>query len=78
MEQADVPARADRLQELQQRPRALGELEAVQQLVGDAARVAADHVAHVQLRHLVVGHVGDREAGGGELTHYTVLLRASL
>jgi len=48
-----------------QRAWALGKLEAVEQLVGRAAaalpdfggRVAADHVAHVQLRHLVVGKV---------------------
>src|SRR5579872_2433680 len=41
MEQADVPARADRPQELEQRPGALGELEAVQQLVLESVRVAA-------------------------------------
>ena len=44
----------------------------------DAARVPADHVAHVQLRHLVVGHVGDREAGGAQALHHRVLLRAPL
>jgi hypothetical protein len=34
VEQADVPARADRLEEAQQRARALRELEAQQHLVG--------------------------------------------
>ena len=45
---------------------------------GEAARVPADHVAHVQLGHLVVGHVGDREAGGAQLLHHRILLRASV
>ena len=44
-------------------PGPLRELEAEQPLVLDAAAVAADHVAHVQLRHLVVAHVDDRIAG---------------
>ena len=40
-----------------------GKFEAVQALVLELARLPADHVAHVQLRHLVVGHVVHREAG---------------
>ena len=68
----------DRLQELQQRPGALRELEAIQQLVADAARVAADHVAHVQLGHLVVGHVGDRVARRAQRAVTAVPLRAAV
>ena len=49
-------------EEAQQRPRAFRELEAEQHLVLEALRLAADHVAHVQLGHLVVGHVDDRIA----------------
>ena len=55
-------SRADGLQELEQRPGALGKLESIQTLVREAARMAAHHVAHVQLRHFVVGHVAHREA----------------
>src|SRR4029077_3531553 len=36
VEQADVPACADRLQEFQQRPGAFGKLEAIQHLIADA------------------------------------------
>src|SRR5256884_8188089 len=46
VEQADVPTGADRLQEPQQRAGTLRELEAVKQLVLNATRVAAYHVAH--------------------------------
>src|ERR1700730_5371618 len=66
------------MQELQQRAGALREFEAVQQFIADAARVPADHVAHVQLRHLVIGHVGDREIRGAQALHHRVLLRAPL
>ena len=62
MEQADVPLRSDRAQEIEQRAGPLGKLEAIQPFVLEVAGVPAHHVAHVQLRHLVVGHVPHREA----------------
>ena len=45
------------LQEREQRAGALRKLEAVQQLVLEARHLAADEVADVQLRDLVVAHV---------------------
>src|SRR5579883_1953804 len=78
VEQADVPAAADRLEEPEQRAGTLRKLEAVEQLIADAARTAADHVPHVELRHLVVGHVGDRVAGLAQGADDGVLLRAAL
>ena len=65
VEQADVPVGAHARQKAHQRPGPLRKLEAVEQLVGGAARVPpdrersvpADHVAHVELGHLVVGKV---------------------
>ncbi len=56
MEQADVPPRADGLKKANQCARTLRKLEAIQQLVVGAAGMATHHVAHVQLRHLVVRH----------------------
>src|SRR5690606_2206862 len=57
MEQADVPARADGVQEIEQRTGTFGKLEAEQPLVLDDAPAAADHVPHVQLGELVVAQV---------------------
>ena len=61
VEQADIPARADRLQELQQRSGALGKFEAVQQLVREAAGFAVtdmtgDEMAKLHVRYMVGGH----------------------
>src|SRR5882672_10887002 len=53
VEQADVPAAAERVEKLEQRARSLGELKAAHPLGADMRRSAADHVAHVQLRHLI-------------------------
>src|SRR6187551_2412266 len=54
VEQRYVPARADRLQEFQQGTLALGKLEAIEPLAGDAAvDVPAHHVTDVQLRDFV-------------------------
>ena len=46
-----------RVEEVQQRAGTLGELEAAHPLRADVRRAAADHVAHVQLRHLVAGQI---------------------
>ena len=67
VEQADVPAAAQLLEELRQRAGPLGELEPAQPLVAHVGRAAADHVAHVQLGHLVVGEVDGLVAGGDQL-----------
>ena len=65
----------DRLQEFQQRAFALGKFESKQSLVGDVAvDVAADHVTHVQLGDLVVGHVGDAVSRGAQLRDHLVAL----
>ena len=74
MEQADVPLRADRLEELQQRTRALGKLEPEQPLVLEAVGVPADHVARVQLGHLVVADVEHPVAVGGHRREQLLLL----
>ena len=58
-------------------PGPLRELEAEQPLVRDAATVAADHVAHVQLRHLVVAHVDDRVAGVAQRSEQRLLFLAA-
>src|ERR1700690_3879549 len=47
VEHRDVPARADRLQELQQRAGALRKLETVDDLVDQVARVPAYHEAYM-------------------------------
>jgi hypothetical protein len=57
VEQADVPAAAERVQELDQRAGALGELEAAEALVAHVGRTAAHHVPHVQLGQLVARQV---------------------
>ena len=62
VEEADVPAAAERVEELEQRARPLRELEAAEPLVAGLRRAAADHVAHVQLGDLVVGEVDRRVA----------------
>ncbi|SPC08061.1 hypothetical protein CT19431_190026 [Cupriavidus taiwanensis] len=71
VEQADVPVRAHARQELHQRARALGELEAVQQFVMRQRRAPAHHVADMLLGKLVVGQVQRVEAmlaeAGGDL-----------
>src|SRR6185437_3243662 len=78
VEQADVPAATHRLEEFEQRPWALRELEPVNELIADAAGTAADHVPHVELRHLVVGHVGDGVAGLAQGPDDRILFRAPL
>jgi len=57
VEQADVPIGPHPGEELEQRARTLGEVEPVDQLVARERGMPADQVAHVQLRHLVVGQV---------------------
>src|SRR4051794_5245829 len=49
VEQADVPASAERVEELEQRAGTLRELEAADALVFDVRRPSADHVPDVQL-----------------------------
>src|SRR5579862_8166249 len=62
VKEAYVPRRAYRLQELEQGAWTLWKLEPVEALVLELARLAADHVTHVQLRRLIVGHVVHGEA----------------
>src|SRR5262245_16660460 len=62
VEETDVPAMADRFEEREQRARPLGEFEAEEPLVVQSRHLAADHVAHVQLRELVAAQVVDRIA----------------
>ncbi len=57
VEHRDVPAPAQQVQKLHQRPRPLGKLEAVDALVGQRLAAPAHHVADMQLGGFVVGHV---------------------
>src|SRR5690606_17883583 len=66
VEQADVPAPTERIEELHQRPRSLGELEAAQPLVAHLTGAATHHVADMELRELVVAEVLGRVAGRAE------------
>ena len=66
VEQADIPASAERFEELQQRPRPLGKLEAADPFVHDLAGAAADHVADVELGKLVLGEIDGLEAAGAK------------
>src|SRR5262245_31498329 len=58
VKQADVPAAAERIQELEQGARALGKLEAAHAFILYSWSAAADHVSHVQLRDFVIRQVG--------------------
>ena len=66
VEQADVPAPTQLVEEFHQRAWPFGKLEPVQPLVPHSGRMSAHHVAHVQLGHLVVREVHGLVAGGGE------------
>ncbi len=57
VEQRDVPVRAERVQELEQRARRFRELEAEQAFLERLGWTATDHVTHVQLRHLIVREI---------------------
>ncbi|MNY03979.1 hypothetical protein D3C86_1366280 [compost metagenome] len=57
VEQADVPATAQGLEEAHQGARLLRELEAVETLTEGPGRAAANHVAHVVLGQLALCHV---------------------
>ena len=57
MEQADVPAVAHAGQETHQRARFFRKLEAIENFVFRTRRMAADHVAHMQLGQFVVAQV---------------------
>jgi hypothetical protein len=63
VEQADVPAAAQLFQELGQRAGPLRKFKAAEPFVLHVRRASADHVADVQLRHLVVGEVHGLVAG---------------
>src|SRR3954470_12299234 len=57
VKEADVPAPADRIQKMEQRTRTLRKLEPADSFRGDGRRPPADHVAYVQLGHLVARQV---------------------
>jgi hypothetical protein len=57
VEEADVPVLTHAVEEAHERSRALRKLEPIQHLVLGARGAAADEVAYVQLRHLVVAQV---------------------
>src|SRR5438128_10065847 len=60
VEEADVPVRAHPREEAQQRARALGKFEAVDQLVAGERRVSAHQAAHVRLRQFAVSEIAPR------------------
>ena len=66
------------LEEAHQRAGALRKLEAADPLVAHVRRWSADHVADVQLGHLVVGEVERLVAGGAQpVRELRRVLRAS-
>jgi hypothetical protein len=58
MEKTYIPSAAQRVQELKQRARAFGKLETAESLAFDISGMTTDHIAHMQLRKLVVREVG--------------------
>src|SRR3954468_21530171 len=63
VEQADVPASAQLVEEFHQRPWTFGKLEAAEIFVLDGAAASPDHVPHVQLGDLIAGEI-DRSIAG--------------
>lgn len=53
----NVPVRTQRVEEAQQRARRFREFEAVEAFLQRMRRTPADHIAHMQLRHFVVGEI---------------------
>ena len=78
VEERNVPAVRDRLEEVKQRAGALGELERADDFVVDAARVAAHHVADVLLREFVVRKVNRANPRRRKLLHDLARLLAVL
>ena len=62
VEQRNIPVGAKGVQELQQRPRGLWKFEAEQPLLQRFGRSAANHIAHMELGHFVIGKVNDAVA----------------
>ncbi len=60
VEQADVPATAEGLEETHQGARLLRKLETVETFTEGPGRAAANHVTHVVLGQLALGHVDHR------------------
>ena len=69
MEQGDIPAPAQLVEEVEQRTRALRKLKAEHALVRHCRGVPADGMANVQLGQFVVGQVDDREPLATEIFH---------
>src|ERR1700683_2826582 len=63
VKEADIPGRTDRPQKLEQSTRPFRKFEPVEALIRKSARLTPHHVTHVQLRHLVVGHVAYGKSG---------------
>ncbi len=67
VEQADVPATAEGLEKTHQGARLLRKLEAVETLTKGPGRAAANHVTHMILGQLALGHIDHRVAVAAEL-----------
>ena len=67
VEQADVPSPGKRVEEITQRAGTLWELEAAEVLVLNFRGMAADHVADMQLGHLVVREIDRFVPGAAKL-----------
>src|SRR5205807_6866302 len=78
VEEADVPVAAHPFQEPQESAWPLGEFEAVDELVARERGVAADHVADVELGHLVVGEIERAKAVALQRADYARGLVAAL
>src|SRR5690606_4501687 len=64
VEQRNVPGVVQTFEEFEQGAGAFGELEAEYPFLDEAGDPATHHVAYMEFGHLVVGHVGHREAVG--------------
>src|SRR5690606_5340607 len=62
VEHRDIPAPAQVVEEIEQRPRSLGKLEAEHYLVAHTRCMATDHMTDVQLGQFIIGEVEYRKA----------------
>src|SRR4030095_13168500 len=57
VKQADIPGVTHARQKVQERPRAFGKLEAIQEFMGSVWGMTTNHVTDVQFGHFVIAEV---------------------
>ena len=78
VEQRNVPVRTQRVEEAQQRARRFREFETVEAFLQRMRRTPANHIAHMQLRHFVVGEINHAVAAVVEhLQNFFALFEAA-